>query len=133
MIRATDRFTLDTRDAEATAKSVLLANGQALGRVRGSHLDAQFAVDEDGFVLFTSFDDIFSAIQTIYFVDYSGRFLDQVRLGDASEQGLISDIRVDGSDRIRFIFPMNEPHVIRIERKSTLLGLRSRWLHLDQS
>ncbi len=133
MIRATDRFTLDTRDAETTAKSVLLANGQALGRVRGSHIDAQFAVDGDGFVLFTSYDNIFSAVQTIYFLDPNGRILDQVRLGHALEQGLISDIRVDGSDRIRFIFPTNEPHVIRIERKSTLFGLRQRWLHLDQS
>lgn len=131
MIRPVDRFTLDTGDAEATARSVLRADGRALGTVRGTHLDAQFAVGENGFVLFISFDDIFSAIETIYFVGRDGRILDEVRLGHETEQGLITDISIEADNRIRFAFPLNETHVVRVARESRMFGLRQRWLHLD--
>lgn len=129
MIRPASRFTLDSSGAENTARSTLIADGRALGRVRGSHIDAQFAV-EGAHVVFVSFDDMFSAILTIYFVDADGRLRDEVKLGHETEQGLISDIRVEG-DRIRFAFPMNEVRVLRIARESSLLGLRQRWLHLE--
>ena len=130
MIQRVDFFTLDNADVENTAKSTMIAGGRALGRVRGSHIDAQFAVD-DGHVLFISFDHMFSAIETIYFVDARSHIRDQVKLGHAMEQGLISDIEIEGADRIRFAFPLTEPHVVRIAHETSLFGLRHRWLHLD--
>lgn len=123
---------LDTGNVENTARSTLLVDGRALGRVRGSHIDAQFAVGSQGHVLFISFDDMFSAIETIYFVDASGRLRDEIEMGHETEQGLITDIEVEGDDRIRFVFPMNEAHVVRIMREAGLLGLRQHWLHLDR-
>lgn len=131
MIRRIDRFTLDASEAEATAKSVLLADGLVVGRVHGSHIDAQFAVGDDGYVLFVSFDDMFSAIESIYFVSSRGRVEDEIRLGDEMAQGLLTEVEIEGADRIRFAFPMNERHVLRIARASRWLGLRQRWLHLD--
>ena len=131
MISPVTRFSLDTADAEQTAKSILLMDGQPVGRVRGNHIDAQFAVGQDGHVVFVSFDDLFSALEAIYFVDPAGRIRDEVSLGDATAQGLITEITVTGDDRIAFAFPMNERQVLRIAREPRLLGFRERWLHVD--
>lgn len=131
MIRRVDRFRLDTSEAETTARSLLLADGSTIGRVRGSHIDAQFAFGDDGYVLFVSFDNIFSAIETIYFISPDGRVEDEIKLGGEMAEGLITDLTIEGGDRVRFNFPMDEAHVLRVAREPRWLGLRQRWLHLD--
>ncbi len=130
MIVPIDRFTLDSRHAEQTAKSTLLLGGRRLGAVRGSHIDAQFGCDDLGAIVFVSFQHIFSAVETIYFVDPAGGIGDHLSLGSPMEQGLISDFAVDGPRSVRFKFPMDELRSVEVRRQAAWFGLRVRWLHL---
>lgn len=130
MIRPTTAFTLDTATADTTAKSVLLLGGKRVGRVNGRRIDAQFEAGRDGFVVLVSYGDMFSAMESCCFVDRAGTIRDTVTLGHATEQGLITEIAVDG-DAITFAFPMNERHRLRVAREPRWFGLRERWLHLD--
>ncbi len=128
-------FGLDTTGVQETARSVLLLKGRPSGRVRGCRIDAQFEVgdgtEQQGFVVLVSYDDMFSAVETAYFVDRAGAIRDRLTLGHATEQGLISDIAVDGPAAITFTFPTNRRHRLRVHRRSRLFGLRKRWLILD--
>ena len=74
---------------------------------------------------------MFSAIEAIYFVDVNNNIRDDIKLGHEFTQGLITEIEVQRSDRIRFAFPLDEVHILRIARASRLLGFGQRWLHLD--
>lgn len=130
MIRAVDTFTLDTADVDRTATSTLVMAGRPVGRVDGRKIDAQLAVP-GGFLVLVSYGEIFSAMETACFVDPAGRMRDRVTLGHATEQGLITEIAVDGPDAITFAFPMNERRRLRVGREARWLGLRERWLHLE--
>ncbi|HEY0182385.1 MAG TPA: hypothetical protein VGC09_06200, partial [Rhodopila sp.] len=105
------------------------------GRVRGCWIDAQFEVghgtEQGGFVVLVSYDDMFSAVETAYFVDRAGAIRDRLTLGHATEQGLISEIAVDGPAAITFTFPMSCRRRLRVRRRTWLFGMRERWLILD--
>ena len=135
MIRATTVFRLDTTGVQRTARSVLLLDGKPSGRVRGCRIDAQFEVGDGtelaGYVALVSFDDMFSAIETVYFLDTLGRVRDRLTLGHATEQGLISEITVDGPDVISFAFPTSRRHRLRVRCRTWMFGLRKRWLTLE--
>ena len=135
MIRPTTAFGLDTTGVQETARSVLLLKGQPCGRVRGCQIDAQFEVgsgtEQGGFVVLASYDNMFSAMETAYFVDRAGTIRDGLTLGHATEQGLIAEIAVDGPAAITFTFPTSRRHRLRVHRRTWLFGLRERWLILD--
>ena len=100
-MRPTTAFTLDTADAERTGRSTLLFRNRRAGTVPASVIDAQLAVS-GGFVVLLSYNDIFSALQTIPFVDPSGMVRDRLTLGGAMAQGLITDIRAERLNTPRF-------------------------------
>lgn len=135
MMRPTTVFGLDTTGVQQTARSVLLLKDQPSGRVRGCRIDAQFEVgcgtEQGGFVVLVSYDDMFSAMETAYFVNPAGIIRDRLTLGHATEQGMISEITVDGPDAISFAFPMSHRHRLRVHRRIRLFGLGKRWLNLE--
>ena len=135
MIRPTTVFDLDTTSVQKSARSVLLLNGRPFGHVRGSRIDGQFEVyhgsEWEGFVVLVSYDDMFSATETACFVDRAGTIRDRLSLGHATEQGLITEIAVDGPAAITFAFPTNQRHRLRVQRRTWLFGLVERWLILE--
>lgn len=130
MIRSSSEFTLDAEKAEQTGKSVLRRGKSTLGTVAASQVDAEFTVS-GGYVLLLSYGDMFSAIETIIFVNGAGTIRDRLVLGGATEQGLITEIATEGADAITFAFPNNRRRRLRVARQSRFLGLGERWLHLD--
>ena len=135
-MRPTTVFDLDTTGVQDTARSILLLRGRPSGRVRGCRIDGQFEVgpgpEQGEFVVLVSFDDMFSAVETACFVDGAGAIRDRLTLGHATEQGLVTEIAVDGPDAISFSFPMNQRHRLRVQRRTRLLGLGERWLSLER-
>ena len=108
---------------DQTAKSLLQLGSKPIGNVPGSCIDAQFETP-GGFLVLVSYDHMFSAMETACFVDKARQIRDTLTLGHATEQGLITDIAVNGPDTITFAFPMNERRRLRIGREARLLGLR---------
>ncbi len=135
-MRPTTVFGLDTTGVRNTARSVLLLNGRPAGCVRGCRIDAQFEVGHGaargGFVVLVSYDDMFSAMETACFVDRAGAIRDRLTLGHATEQGLITEVAVDGPAAITFRFPKDRRHRLRVQRRTRLFGLVEQWLILDR-
>lgn len=128
MIRSIERFALKTLNTEQTGTSALLFDGRRVSTVTGSCIDGQFEWNDLGFIVLVLFDDIFSAVETIYFLDRGGQIRDKASLGNSMAEGLISDIAVRGPDSVSLKFPMDKTHTIQIQRRSAWLGLKTRWL-----
>ena len=129
-MKPTDVFTLDVPGGDDVTRSGLALHGRRVGTVYGTHIDAQFAVEAVGYLLFVSFDNIFSAIESMYVVDPGGAIIDELRLGHALEEGLLTHVEPDGAGAVRFRFPGSQLRVVRVGKRSTWLGLKSRWLTL---
>lgn len=71
---------------------------------------------------------MFSAIETVYFVDSTLKIRDSIRFGHSMAQGLIAEIEAESTDIISFRFPGDELRRVRVGRRAEWLGLRTRWL-----
>lgn len=132
-VTAGGRFTLDTARYEATGESEVLAGDRRIGSVLGCKIEAQFEValgDGMATVLLVSADSIFVGLLHILLVR-DGAIVERRQLGDGSAQGLATEIRQDGPTTITFRFPFDEPNRLHVEKRSSLFGLRQRFLHLD--
>lgn len=100
--------------------SPLLADGEVVGRVAGSCLDAQFT-DGRHHVLLLTWDSPYEEELTILLLDARFRVRDRRRLGGAWRPGILSDV-VCRDGAVHFRFPLGQKRVLSV--RSTPLGPR---------
>jgi hypothetical protein len=100
----TERFRLDSSDAQRQQATLLDTSGAKVGSVDGAVLEAQFELADGGYLLVSSDDDAFEACLHLTLLDAKLARSDGMQLGLPYRTGSYRHRETGPGERLRFSF-----------------------------
>ena len=115
---------------ESGTKGALLFGEYPVADLWGRLVEAQFALDDGGYLVLATLDSPYEEELTILCLDADLHECDRLSIGQPYTPGLLQEVQLLGPARLRFRFARPEPWTLDIAPRRQLLGLRTKWLHL---
>ena len=115
---------------EPGANGTLLFGHHPIADLSARLVEAQFALDDGGYLVLATLDSPYEEELTILCLDADLRERDRLSIGQPYTPGLLQEVQLLGPARLRFRFVRPEPWMLDIAPRRQLLGIRTKWLHL---
>ncbi len=116
--------------AEAATTGRLMFGDRPVVDLSARLVEAQFALDDGGYLVLATLDSPYEEELTILCFDADLRERDRLSIGQPYTPGLLEAVQPLGPARLSFRFARSEPWTLDIAPRRRLLGLGAKWLHL---